>query len=76
MKYKTEQEAIDAFTAQIGDDFVEFDGQNCNDFLDDDAMECVGWQIGEKRCDCGNRRVFIETYGDAQNGYTAFACAY
>ena len=76
MNYKTAQEAIDAFTAQAGDDFVEFQGQNCNDYLDDDAMECAGWQVGERRCDCGNRRVYIETGGDATNGFYAFANAW
>lgn len=76
MNYKTEQEAIDAFTAQASDDFIEFDGQNCNDYLDDDAEECAGWQVGERRCDCGNRRVSLTTAGDATNGFYAYACAY
>lgn len=74
--FKTREEAIAAFEAQAGDDFIEFDGQNCNDFLDDDADECAGWQVGERRCDCGNRRVFIDTDGDDVKGYYAYAVAY
>jgi hypothetical protein len=76
MNYKTKQEAIEAFTKAAGDDFIEFDGQNCNDYLDDDADECAGWQVGDRRCDCGNRRVSIEVGGDEKDGYYAFASAY
>lgn len=74
--FKTEQEAIDAFIRDSGDDFIEFEGMNCNDWLDDDADECAGWQVGEHRCDCGNRRVSICTDGDSTNGFYAYACAY
>ena len=74
--HKTAQEAIDAFEKQNGDDFIEFDGMNCNDYLDDDADECAGWQVGDHRCDCGNRRVSIDTYGDEKTGFTAYAVAY
>ena len=37
--------------AEIGDGYIGFDGQNCED-------ECAGWnpQISH-RCECGNRRV-------------------
>jgi hypothetical protein len=76
MNYKTAQEAKDAFTAQAGDDFIEFEGQNCNDYLDDDAEECSGWQVGERRCDCGNRRVSLCTDGNETNGFYAYASAY
>jgi hypothetical protein len=76
MNYKTQQEAIDAFIAQSGDDFVEFDGQNCNDYLGENDIECAGWQVGNRRCDCGNRRVHIETGGDNTNGFYAFALAW
>jgi len=74
--HKTAQEAIDAFTLEHGDDIMDFDGMNCNDYLSDGQEECLGWQIGDRRCDCGNRRVSIETYGDANTGFVAFACAY
>jgi len=76
MIHKTEQEAIDAFTKQAGDSYIDFDGQNCNDYLDDDAEECGGWQVGDHRCDCGNRRVSLTTYGDSTTGFVAYAAAY
>ena len=75
MKHKTEQEAIDAFIKAAGDDFVEFDGQNCNDYLSIDAEECAGWQAGEHRCDCGNRRVYLDVSGNAEAGFVAYAVA-
>lgn len=35
----------------------EFDGMNCNDYSDDDAAPCEGWDGVDRRCQCGNRRV-------------------
>jgi hypothetical protein len=35
---------------EIGDGFVGFSGQNCED-------ECAGWNPQDRRCECGNRRV-------------------
>jgi hypothetical protein len=37
--------------------YREFDGQNCNDYLEDDQEPCQGWDGIERRCQCGNRRV-------------------
>ena len=36
--------------AEIGDDYIGFSGQNCED-------ECDGWNPQDRRCQCGNRRV-------------------
>jgi hypothetical protein len=36
--------------AEIGDGYIGFDGQNCED-------ECAGWNPNHHRCQCGNRRV-------------------
>ena len=36
--------------AEIGDGYISFDGQNCED-------ECAGWNPQHHRCQCGNRRV-------------------
>ena len=75
--HKTRQEAIDDFIKTHGDSYIDFDGMNCNDYRDEtDTDFCGGWQIGDHRCDCGNRRVSIETYGDSKTGFVAFACAY
>jgi len=35
---------------QIGDGYIGFSGQNCED-------ECDGWNPSNRRCQCGNRRV-------------------
>lgn len=74
--YKTEQEAREAFLLEAGDDFIEFEGHNCNDWLDDDQDGCAGWQVGERRCECGNRRVDIAVGGDAETGFYVYAYAY
>ena len=76
MNYKTREEAIEAFTKEAGDDFIEFEGMNCNEWKDEDEVECEGWQVGERRCDCGNRRVSIEVDGTDETGYYAYASAY
>ena len=74
-KYLTKEEAITAAEKSVGDGYVKFDGMNCNDYLDDNAIECEGWDGVSRRCDCGNRRVYWTTYGDDSTGYTAYAVA-
>ena len=74
-QFKTQLEAIENFKEVNGDDFIEFEGHNCNDYLEDDYVECEGWQVGETRCDCGNRRVSLMTEGDSFTGYTVYAAA-
>ena len=74
--FNTPEEAIAAAITAIGDGFTEFEGQNCNDWLDDDEPECEGWDGTSRRCDCGNRRVSWETYKDEKTGYHAFGVAY
>ena len=49
--------------AEIGDDYIDFSGQNCED-------ECAGWNPGDRRCSCGNRRVSWTDYDtDFKNMY-------
>jgi hypothetical protein len=74
-KHLTAEAAVAEAAASVGDGYVEFEGMNCNDYLEDDADECEGWDGVSHRCDCGNRRVYWETFGDATTGFTAFACA-
>jgi hypothetical protein len=49
---------------EIGDGYIGFDGQNCED-------ECFGWNPKDRRCSCGNRRVsWTEGYtSDFRNMY-------
>jgi hypothetical protein len=74
--YKTRQEAIDAAVANAEDDYIEFDGMNCNDYLDDGDEECGGWDGESRRCDCGNRRVYWETQQQHDGTWMAWAVAY
>lgn len=71
--YNTAEEAIQA---GIENGVDEFEGMNCNDYLEDGADECTGWDGESRRCDCGNRRVSWET-GQYDNGkFYAFGVAY
>lgn len=75
--HTTEQEAIDYAIKLIGEDgWVEFDGMNCNDYLDDDEEECMGWDGEDRRCDCGNRRVSWSIQTESDGSFTAYAEAY
>lgn len=75
-RYETAEEAIAGAIEAIGDGLIEFEGMNCNDYLDSDAVECDGWDGVDRRCDCGNRRVSWETYKCEKTGYHAFGVAY
>lgn len=56
---------------------IEFDGMNCNDFLEEGQHECDGWYGSEdRRCCCGNRRVSWEIEKNADGSFCAVARAY
>lgn len=77
MNYKTREEAIQAaieYAKKHGP--IEFDGQNCNDYLEDGEPECGGWDGQDLRCECGNRRVSWTLDQDASGNWHAYACAY
>jgi len=44
------QNEIKKCNEEIGDGYISFSGQNCED-------ECAGWNPSDRRCECGNRRV-------------------
>jgi hypothetical protein len=75
--HDTEEQALvaaEAYAEKVG--HVEFEGMNCNDWLDDDAPECEGWDGIDRRCDCGNRRVNWMTSQLPNGKWTAYAVAY
>jgi hypothetical protein len=47
-------------------------------FLDvnDNLCECTSWVVGDRRCQCGNRRIYLEIEGDLLSGYYAYPQAY
>lgn len=74
--HDTEEQALvaaEAYAERAG--YVEFEGMNCNDWLDDDQMECEGWDGIDRRCDCGNRRVGWLTEHLPNGKWTAYAVA-
>ena len=55
---------------EIGDGYIDFDGQNCED-------ECAGWSPSDRRCSCGNRRVsWSEGYNSDFKNMYIYAEAY
>lgn len=73
--HATAEAAIEAAKAECATQgLIDFDGQNCNDYLEE-GRECGGWDGHDHRCECGNRRVYWETGGDAASGFYAFAAA-
>lgn len=38
-------------------------------YLDHECYECDTYIVGERRCRCGNRRIYIEIEGDILDGY-------
>ncbi len=53
---KTFEQLIDEAIKQNAG-LIEFDGMNCNDYLEEDQEPCAGWDGESHRCSCGNRRV-------------------
>jgi hypothetical protein len=55
---------------------IIFDGMNCNDYKDEDEVECDGWDGDDRRCNCGNRRVYWEIEKTIEGRFYAEARAY
>lgn len=73
--FNTAEEAVAAAITNIGDDYIEFEGMNCNDY-GDELDECGGWDGTSRRCDCGNRRVSWSTDQFDNGKFYAYAVAY
>ena len=55
---------------EIGDNYIGFSGQNCED-------ECDGWNPKDRRCQCGNRRVsWSDGYSSGFRDMSIYAEAY
>lgn len=39
------------------------------------CSECSTWFVGERRCSCGNRRMYLQVEGNAIDGYYAYGMA-
>ncbi len=44
--------------------------------IDDNYCECASYTIGDRRCECGNRRIEVSVDGDCMNGYYISASPY
>jgi hypothetical protein len=64
------QKEVERQEAEIGDEYIDFSGQNCDD-------PCEGWNPQHHRCQCGNRRVsWSEGYECNFKDMTIYAEAY
>jgi hypothetical protein len=74
---KTEEDALLAAKQHAEEHvFIEFDGMNCNDYLEEGQYECLGWDGEDRRCDCSNRRVSWDIEKNGDGTYYAVARAY
>jgi len=75
--HKTEEDAMLAAKQHVEDHiWIEFDGMNCNDYLEDGQVACEGWDGEDHRCMCGNRRVSWEIEKNSDGTFYAVARAY
>jgi hypothetical protein len=76
--YDTAEQAEDAAKAyaEANGGVDTFDGMNCNDYLEEGQVECSGWDGFDRRCDCGNRRVYWEIEKTSDGKFYAVARAY
>ena len=75
--YETENEALLAAKKWADDEgFVDFSGMNCNDYLSEGDDECLGWDGYDRRCQCGNRRVYWNIQQNEDGRWSAYAEAY
>jgi hypothetical protein len=75
--YDTEEEAETAAKTYAKlNGSIDFDGMNCNDYKDEHEPECTGWDGDDRRCDCGNRRVYWEVSKNSDGKFYAVAIAY
>ena len=59
--------ARDAWIASNFPDGTEVEHDQCNG--------CDTWTVGERRCFCGNRRMYLEIGGNVVDGFYGYACA-
>ena len=75
--HKTEEDAMLAAKQHVEDHiWIEFDGMNCNYYLEDGQVACEGWDGEDHRCMCGNRRVSWEIEKNSDGTFYAVARAY
>lgn len=58
------------------EEFVRSNYRNGDCVLDCDCSECGSWTVGDHRCHCGNRRVFLAVDGDVVSGFSAYSECY
>ena len=55
---------------ETDDEYIDFSG-------DDNCEDCAGWKPGERRCNCGNRRVsWVESYSHSFKDPSIYAEAW
>lgn len=65
---------IDKVTELERQEFIKNNYPNGTELSIDCCSECSSWTVGEHRCSCGNRRIYLEVDGSINNFY-ANPCA-
>lgn len=43
--------------------------------IDDNVCECETWTVGERRCSCGNRRMYLDHFVDSSGNPVFYPAA-
>lgn len=68
--HATEELALQAAKQYVAEEggMIEFDGSTC-----DEEAQCMGWDGEDRRCDCGNNRVYWSTWKNLDGLWSAYA---
>ena len=74
---KETKQAVDDVSANdiARDKWVEENYPDGEEVPFDQCNFCDSWIVGERRCSCGNRRVYLEIEGNAIDGFFAYPMA-
>jgi len=73
----TSQKVIDIVDEHSKTKFIAEKYPNGTDVdVDDNICECELWIVGDRRCSCGNRRIYLEIDGNLLDGYYAYPQPY
>ena len=75
MFYPTQAAAQLAAVAEAASGgYIDFDGSTCDEC--DNETPCAGWNMIDRRCECGNNRVYWEFDQTADGQWYYYAATY
>lgn len=67
--YSTNEELIDLIEEKERENFRNKNYPDGTEIDQSCCQECSSWTVGEHRCSCGNRRMYLEIEGNFVDGY-------